>query len=1443
MKKKVIAAVLALLMVASSMPMNEFSSFLPTTDITASAANNRGTVKVDGKEVTWAVSTDSKTKVQSLVIKPETLFFDNTTNITVNTAKIKQALLDNADFKENYSLDNMAAIELNYNFSERRSSGTYYHSNLAHIDFSGDTFITRLGNSMFASHPYLQTIKLSGKITSIASSAFSGCTNFIGQSGNTVDLKNVEKIESSAFQGCTSLAGVNFSAGKIKSIGDNAFANCTGITSLSLPASLESIGNSSFQKNSTLKTIEFAKGSNLASIGDNAFNNCSALSNIKAEGASNTLPAKLATIGKNAFQNDTSLQKITLNKVMLSIPEGMFNGCTSLSSVVFPAGSQIMLVDKVAFQKCTALTTLELPSPVKYIAAGAFNGCTKLQKLIVPDDFEAFINDTGASTFASCPVLSLAPKSKASSLKANQIIIPDNVKTIPTNCFDKCTGITSVVMDKVTFIDGAAFQNCTSLPSVTIPDAVERIRENVFAGCTSLKTVVYSKKLTEIELNAFKKCTSLSTLTPSGTKAITGAIQVPASCGTIGNEAFSGCTSLKYINFLGGASSTFANMGTKAFSGCTALEGATSNGTSSQELKFPKGVEVIHPSVFENCTSLKKVQFDGNVSSVGENAFSKCTSLTDVIMNPTITQIGQGAFKGCSSLQRVPVTASGACAMTQLTQIQNDTFSGCTSLKEVDLSTATKLESLNQNAFNGCTALKKLLLPQSGIIQSIGNSAFNGCTELALVATASNATKSSLPKSIISIGNDAFKKTALADVTIYKPNNANYKNTIGTGAFADCPKLVNVDLSQSNLEELPKTIFSNDAALKSVKLPKTLVSINESAFSGCTSLSTINSTTKGTANLPANLKTIGKTAFQNNHCLATIIIPKATDNIDLSAWNFSFTYTQADLASGKINPLKAFVVDASNPKYKSIDGVLYNKSGTELIIYPTMKQGKEFTVPSSVTSITQSAFSSNDYIEKVTIGNNVSSIDKNAFNKCEALKAVYFGSNKTVKFDNSAFTGLTGNPKLAFYAAKGSTAQAYANKYSSTITFIDNNMMATKLAIKQGTKITLPLRGGSTTLEAVLTTKSGAETTDVLTWTSSNIAVVSIDNNGRITPRTKGTANITVTSASGLKAVVQVTVNDSTSGGGSSTVSGNVKRIAGTNRFSTAAEISKASFTTADTVVLAYGLNYADALAGVTLANKLNAPILLTHTAKLPDETLAEIKRLKAKKVIILGGTGAIGKNVEALLKKNGVTTERVAGTTRFGTATAIAKKLNSKPTEVFFVYAFNYADALSVSTVAALKNAPIIYLKTSGDLDADTKAYLKSIKGKVKNAYVIGGKGVISDDMMKKAGNALGLTFNKTITRVAGKNRYATCVEVNKKFASTLSGTGICVAKGLDFPDALAGGVFAAKNKAPLFLADGALKDEQVAYLKSKKAQNIYVFGGTGAVPDALATTIKNTK
>lgn len=313
-----------------------------------------------------------------------------------------------------------------------------------------------------------------------------------------------------------------------------------------------------------------------------------------------------------------------------------------------------------------------------------------------------------------------------------------------------------------------------------------------------------------------------------------------------------------------------------------------------------------------------------------------------------------------------------------------------------------------------------------------------------------------------------------------------------------------------------------------------------------------------------------------------------------------------------------------------------------------------------------------------------------------------------------------------------------------------------------------------------------------------------------------------------------------------------INRLSGAGRYATAVEISKAGFPDgSDTVVLAYGLNYADALAGVSLAKAMNAPILLTNLKTLPAETLAEIKRLKAKNVIILGGTGAVGAEVETALIKEGFKTERIAGATRFETATKIAEKmqkLNDKaPEEVYFVYAFNSADALSVSPIAASKNAPIIYLSTKGDLNADTAAYLAKLKkaGCVKNAYVIGGEGVISNDMATKAAKALGLS---KATRIAGANRFATCVAVNEKFADVLNGDMLCVATGMDFPDALAGGVYAALNKAPLFLINGKLKtpklsDEQKTYLKTKAANSITAFGGVGVVPDNhIADIAKNS-
>ncbi|MBR7007172.1 MAG: cell wall-binding repeat-containing protein [Ruminococcus sp.] len=300
-----------------------------------------------------------------------------------------------------------------------------------------------------------------------------------------------------------------------------------------------------------------------------------------------------------------------------------------------------------------------------------------------------------------------------------------------------------------------------------------------------------------------------------------------------------------------------------------------------------------------------------------------------------------------------------------------------------------------------------------------------------------------------------------------------------------------------------------------------------------------------------------------------------------------------------------------------------------------------------------------------------------------------------------------------------------------------------------------------------------------------------------------------------------------------------VKRYSGKGRYETAAAISQAAYPQkADTVVLANGMTFADALAGVALADVNKAPILLTGEDTLDPAAVSEIKRLNAKNIIILGGEGAVSGSIEKQLADMGLNVSRAAGKTRFGTAVSIAEKVNPAPKDIFLVYGMNFADALSASTVAAIKKAPMLYLTTDGELNSDTAAYLAKLKALncVENVYFIGGTGVISEAMVKKVHKALGIGFS---ARVAGQNRYSTCVQVNSIFASELSGKTICIAKGSDFPDALSGGVLAAQRSAPLFLADGSLNSEQTSYLKNKKAENLCIFGGTGAVPDSLASAI----
>ena len=879
MRKKVVSGVLALLMVASAMPMSEISQIIPDISISASAVDYKetGEIILGGAKFKFNyVKIDSEGTKKYLQLSPvddNQHWFSNTSTITINTDDIFTALK-----KANAGTSGTVLYtELNYKFNQD------YYSVLAHVKFTGTKKI-KIGDGMFAGITNLQTVTLNGVVEYIGDGAFNNCPNFKGTSGsgNVMNLEGVKEIGNSAFTNCKTVTGFKLN-GSLTFIGKNAFSGCTGVKSYDIPSTVWGIGAGAFSGNTSLEKVNFKSGSKLTALGDGAFQNCTRLTKVYYAGntTKNTLPPILAGdpdnlenepshktgeqtfkwLGKGLFAGCTALQSFVIPKNIIAVPHTMFQRCTALQKVTFETGNKAAckFIGNGAFQQCTSLVQIELPDKCTKIYNAAFNLCTKLKKVIVSDNLNFFgaacyaddkqLCGLNCGTFASCPVLSLAPRSKASSLKSNQIIIPPKVTYIPTTCFQSCTGITSVngvdgngkissCLISIRDIGDKAFNHCRALPSINLPNAVTTIRKSVFEDCVALKTVIYSKNLFELQESVFKGCSSLTSARPSDQKAMKNTIMLPASCEAVQKFGFEDCSSFKYLNILSKTKSKLATLGEKAFANCTSLEGSTLDGTSSQELSFPSNVEVIHPRLFYKCNSLKTVKFEGKVTSIGESTFEECSSLTKVTINDTVTQIGANAFKNCTSLKNLPVTTKGKVAMTLVSEIKDGTFQGCKALKTADLSAAKNISSVGSHAFEDCAALTKVILPNASNLTNLGESAFNKCTALNLVTISATATNSRLPSSIVSVGKTAFANTALKNMTIVKPKNKDFQNIIGEGAFTDCKKLKSVDLSGSNLISLEKNLFANDELLTSVKLPTTLDTTAHSKTALSSALST-----------------------------------------------------------------------------------------------------------------------------------------------------------------------------------------------------------------------------------------------------------------------------------------------------------------------------------------------------------------------------------------------------------------------------------------------------------------------------------------------------------------------------------------------------------------------------------------------------------------------------
>jgi len=290
-------------------------------------------------------------------------------------------------------------------------------------------------------------------------------------------------------------------------------------------------------------------------------------------------------------------------------------------------------------------------------------------------------------------------------------------------------------------------------------------------------------------------------------------------------------------------------------------------------------------------------------------------------------------------------------------------------------------------------------------------------------------------------------------------------------------------------------------------------------------------------------------------------------------------------------------------------------------------------------------------------------------------------------------------------------------------------------------------------------------------------------------------------------------------------------RLEGKSRIDTAISISKEGWKSgSENVIIAYSHNYADALAGVSLAGALNAPILLTSNGSTLEPALAaELERLGAKKIYILGGSMVISNTIADSLSAK-YTVKRIAGSNRYETAVEIAKELRNVTgkdfTTLYFANATNFPDALSISPVAAIQGNPVLYAPSTGALDSATANYVKSLS--CTNAVIVGGPLAINDDVR----NSIITNGISSVARIYGTSRYDTSLKINSTYNTLFTGKGIAISTGKDFPDALAGGALAASSKIPVILIDSkanvsGLKD----YIKTRGYEPAYIFGGPLAV------------
>ena len=547
--------------------------------------------------------------------------------------------------------------------------------------------VKEIGKEALVGLPFIESIVIDEGIEKICDKAISYCTNL-----KSVSIPaSVENLGNMLFVGCPILTELivdpkneiydsRENSNAIIDCDDILVAGCNGTR---IPSSIVEIGEDAFYGRNGLETLVIPEG--VISIGSYAFGCCGSLNRV-------SLPSSLKEIRQSAFESCSSLDSVFIPENVSRILGGnLFAGCTRLSSIIVDKRNEnydsrsncngiVRKADSALIATCRATS---LSSDISRLDEGCFYG-VNIHSFILPKKIELF----SAQAFYDCneiDSLSVDPENPFyKSPEGSNVILTKDGKTLVMGCR------TSIIPEGIESVEDDAFWGRYTNSLLKLPEGLEDIAWGAFRDCNKINSIIIPSSVNNIGWSAFSGCRNLVEMfIPEGVKSI-------------GDYCFEDCERLAVIYI----PSTVETIGYSSFRNCLNLN----------EIFFPDGVKEIGLETCKNCVNLKRVYLPSSIENVRSSAFENCQSLTEIWIPEGVKDIAFSTFKECVSLERVHFPSS-------LETIGSAAFQNCRNLTEIIIPEGVK--KIGERAFKDCENLKRIKLPSS--LEELDDNAFSGC--------------------------------------------------------------------------------------------------------------------------------------------------------------------------------------------------------------------------------------------------------------------------------------------------------------------------------------------------------------------------------------------------------------------------------------------------------------------------------------------------------------------------------------------------------------------------------------------------------------------------------------------------------------------------------------------------------------------------------------------